>query len=213
MANDSEPGAMKATAEGARDGAGAWVHSSAAASAAAISALAADSAALEALGTAADALAGVLGAGGRVLAVGNGGSCAQAAHFAEELSGRYRDNRAALGAIACTDASHLTCTANDFGYEAVFERWVRGLARAGDGLVVLTTSGNSANVVAALGAAREIGMTTVGLLGGTGGACLSHCDHVLVAPGTGSDRIQEAHTLAIHLLVEGIERKLFPELY
>ena len=213
MAQDSDRRSSLEVSGASGDSSRSWVHASAAVSAAAISDLAADSAALDAVAAAADALAEVLRRGGRVLAVGNGGSCAQAAHLAEELSGRYRGNRAALGAIACTDASHLTCTANDFGYEAVFERWVRGLAREGDALVTLTTSGNSANVVAALAAAREIGMTSVGLLGGTGGACLPHCDHVLIAPGAGSDRIQEAHTLAIHLLVEGIERALFPELY
>lgn len=190
-----------------------WIRQSADDSLAAMRGLAEQDALLARVAEAAEHLAGVLSGGGRILAIGNGGSCAQAAHLAEELTGRYRSERPALGAVACTDGGHLTCTANDFGFEAVFERWVRGLGRRGDCLVALSTSGRSENVRRALSAAREMGCSTLGLLGGDGGPCAALCDRALVMPGSGSDRVQEAHMLAIHLLIEGIERALFPAAY
>lgn len=149
-------------------------------------------------------------AGNKVLICGNGGSACDGAHFAEELTGRFRRDRAALPAIACVEPGHLTCTANDFGYEHVFSRWVEALGRRGDVLIVLSTSGNSANVVRAVEAGRRQELTTVALLGGDGGTLRGTCQHELIAPGGTSDRIQEIHMLVLHVLVEAVEHALFP---
>ncbi len=156
----------------------------------------------------ADDLASVLRSGGKILACGNGGSAADAMHFCEELTGRFRDDRPPYAAIACTDPGHITCTANDFGFEQVFSRWVGGLGRKGDALVVLYTSGNSRNILRAVDTANEIGMTVVCLLGKSGGVLKGLGRHELIAPGETSDRIQELHMLALHALVLGIERRL-----
>lgn len=158
--------------------------------------------------------------GGKVLACGNGGSACDAMHFCEELTGRYRFNRPALPAIACADASHITCAANDFGYDAVFSRWVEALARPGDALVVLSTSGNSRNIIAAVDAAEARGVTTAAFLGQGGGALRGRCDYEWIVPAphhipdgserkTFSDRIQEIHMLLLHVLVGAIERHRF----
>ncbi len=156
-------------------------------------------------------LADSLRAGNKILTCGNGGSSADAMHFAEELTGRFRATRPALAALACTDAGHITCTANDYGWEAVFARWVEALGRKGDVFVALSTSGNSVNIVRALGAARERGVVSVALLGGDGGRAAQErlADHSFVLPGTGSDRIQELHMLVLHTWVEQVERGLF----
>lgn len=151
-----------------------------------------------------------VGKGGKILACGNGGSSADAMHFCEELTGRYRENRPAIAAIACVDAGHITCTANDYGYEFVFSRWVEALGREGDVLVALSTSGSSRNVLRAVEAARDGGVLTVGLLGKGGGVLRGLCDFDLVAPGETADRIQELHMLALHTLVGALERRLFP---
>lgn len=147
-----------------------------------------------------------LAAGGKILAVGNGGSCADAMHFCEELTGRYRDDRPAIAALACTDPGHLTCTANDFGYDHAFARWVEALARPGDVLVALSTSGNSENVVRAVAAARARNVRVFTLLGKTGGRLLGHADVEWVVPGDTADRIQELHMLILHALVGAVER-------
>lgn len=152
-------------------------------------------------------------AGHKVLICGNGGSSADAMHFAEELTGRFRKERPPLPAIACTDAGHITCVANDYGYEHVFSRWVMALAKPGDVLIVLTTSGNSANIAAAVQAAKSAGVTTVALLGKTGGTLKGICDHEWIMPGEHADRIQELHMLVLHLIIEGIERRMFPALW
>lgn len=149
-----------------------------------------------------------LAAGHKVLICGNGGSSCDAAHFAEELTGRFRQDRKPLAAIACTDVGHITCTANDYGFEHVYSRWVAALGRAGDVLIVLSTSGNSRNLQEAIGAGKAHGMTTVALLGKDGGALRGRCDHELIVPGGTSDRIQELHMLVLHILVEGIEARL-----
>ena len=154
-------------------------------------------------------LAGVLSAGGRVLTCGNGGSLCDAMHFAEEMSGRFRDDRPALAVQSMADPTHMTCVANDYGFEKVFSRGVEAWGKAGDALVVFSTSGKSPNLIAAVEAARQRGLSVVGLLGRDGGALKSACDHVIVVPGTTSDRIQEVHIKVVHLLIELIEKKLF----
>lgn len=155
-------------------------------------------------------------AGSKVLICGNGGSSADAMHFAEELTGRFRKDRRALPAIACTDTGHITCTANDFGFERVFSRWVEALGRDGDVLIVLSTSGNSRNIIEAIKAGHHAKMHTVALLGKDGGALKGACGQEWIIAGDasgGADRIQEIHMLILHALVEGVERILFPENY
>jgi D-sedoheptulose 7-phosphate isomerase len=149
-----------------------------------------------------------LAAGHKVMACGNGGSACDAMHFVEELTGRFRDDRPPMAAVACTDVGHITCTANDYGFEHVFSRWVEALGKPGDCLIVLSTSGNSPNIVRALAAARERKMVTIALLGRGGGAITTEraSDHALIVPGETSDRIQELHMLVLHVLVESLER-------
>jgi len=146
--------------------------------------------------------------GGKILAVGNGGSCADAVHFCEELTGRYRADRDPIPAIACSDAGHITCVGNDYGFDQVFSRWVTGLGNPGDVLVVLSTSGNSANIVHALDAGQAKGMHIAALLGKGGGKLAGRADTEWVVPGDTSDRIQELHMLILHALVGAIERAL-----
>jgi D-sedoheptulose 7-phosphate isomerase len=167
------------------------------------------------IATVAGLIAGAFGAGNKAMICGNGGSSADALHFAEELTGRFRKERPALPAIACTDVGHITCVANDYGYEAIFERWVQALGRPGDVLIVLSTSGNSVNVTRAVAAAKARGMTSVALLGKTGGTLRGVCDHewIVGGPDDPADRIQEIHMLVLHALIEGIERRMFPALY
>ena len=153
-------------------------------------------------------LAERLRAGGKILAIGNGGSACDAMHFCEELTGRFRKDRPPIAAIACADVGHITCTANDFGYDEVFARWIDALARPGDALVALTTSGNSENVLRAVQRASRRGIATIALLGRGGGRLLGVCDIELIAPGATADRIQEVHKLVLHTLVEGIEHAL-----
>ena len=154
-------------------------------------------------------LAGVLKAGGRVLTCGNGGSLCDAMHFAEEMSGRFRGDRPALAVQAMADPTHLTCVANDYGFERVFSRGVEAWGKAGDALIVFSTSGKSPNLIAAVEAARVRGLSVVGLLGRDGGALKGACDHVIIVPGTTADRIQEVHIKIVHLLIELIETTLF----
>lgn len=149
-----------------------------------------------------------LRAGGKVLVCGNGGSLCDASHFAEELTGRFRKDRPALGAIALSEPGHLTCTANDYGFEHVFSRGVEALGREGDVLIAMSTSGNSGNVVRAVEAAKQRGIATILLLGKDGGLLRGRGDVELVAPGATADRIQELHMLVLHVLVEGVERGL-----
>lgn len=145
-------------------------------------------------------------AGGRVFACGNGGSAADAQHFTSEFTGRYEKDRRAYPAIALTtDTSALTAIGNDYGYAQIFARQLEALARAGDVLVAISTSGNSPNVMAAVEYARRHDITTIGLLGRDGGKLLPLVDHPLVIPATGTARIQEAHILILHLLCEAFE--------
>jgi D-sedoheptulose 7-phosphate isomerase len=143
--------------------------------------------------------------GNKVLVCGNGGSLCDATHFAEELTGRFRKDRKALPAIACGDAGHITCVANDYGFEQVFSRFVDALGQSGDVLIVLSTSGNSMNCVNAALAAKAKGMQTWSLLGKDGGKLKGVSDHAIVVPGATADRIQEVHMLILHTVVEGVE--------
>ena len=137
-----------------------------------------------------------------------------AMHFAEEWTGRFRGNRAAVPAVAFSDPSHLTCIANDFGYDEVFAREVEAYGKPGDLLLAISTSGNSPNVLRALEVAKEKGVTTVGLLGKGGGEMLERVDiPILVPRAQTSDRIQEVHIKIIHITIESVERELFPENY
>ncbi|MEQ8850254.1 MAG: SIS domain-containing protein [Phycisphaerales bacterium] len=147
-----------------------------------------------------------LRSGGKILAVGNGGSCADAIHFCEELTGRYRDDRAPIAALACADAGHITCTANDYGFEHIFARWVEAIARPGDVLVALSTSGNSVNITRAVDAAKTRDARVLTLLGKGGGELKGMGDLEWIVPGDTADRIQELHMLVLHALVGAIER-------
>lgn len=148
--------------------------------------------------------------GKKLLIVGNGGSLCDAAHFAEELTGQFRHRRAALPAIACTEPGYLTCVANDFGYREVFSRFVEAFGQPGDLLVVLTTSGNSENVIAAVEMAEQRGLGTIAFLGKTGGKLKGRAELEWCVSGFRySDRVQEVHMAAIHILVEELEQRLF----
>jgi len=144
--------------------------------------------------------------GGRLLICGNGGSAAEAAHFATELVGRYAKNRRSLPAIALSsDGSLLSCIGNDYGYEQVFARQIEGLAAAGDLVVVLTSSGKSANIVAALNAARARGLASVAFLGRGGGKAAGLATIDLIIPGQSGAAAQEAHLFLIHHFCEAID--------
>jgi len=150
---------------------------------------------------------------GKLLICGNGGSAADSIHFAEELVGRFRKDRVALPALALTDPAFLTCVANDYGFEHVFSRGVEAFGKSGDILIGISTSGNSDNVVLAAGKARELNMKVFGLLGRDGGELKKFCDQSLIVPANKTDRIQEIHGLMIHIIIEMVERIMFPENY
>ena len=146
-------------------------------------------------------------AGNKIISCGNGGSMCDAMHFAEELTGRYRDNRAPIAAISISDPSHLTCVGNDYGFDHVFSRFVQGVGREGDVLLAISTSGNSANVLEAAKVAKALGIQVVALTGKDGGALASLCDVEVRVPWMGyADRIQEVHIKVIHALIDYIER-------
>ncbi|AIZ63077.1 phosphoheptose isomerase [Hymenobacter sp. DG25B] len=167
----------------------------------------ADPANLQAIEQAARLMADSLRAGGKILTCGNGGSLCDAQHFAEELTGRYRQNRPALAAIPLTEASHMSCVANDFGYDHVFSRYVQALGRPGDLLLAISTSGNSPNVLLAAEAAKAAGMRVVSLTGKDGGQLAGISDVEIRAPHSGyADRIQEIHIKAIHIMIMLIEQ-------
>jgi len=151
--------------------------------------------------------------GGKVLSCGNGGSMCDAMHFAEELTGRFRKNRPALKAVAISDSSHITCVANDFGFEFIFSRYVEGWGEANDTLLAISTSGNSPNVLNAVNEAKKKGMKVIGLLGKGGGTLKNLVDVALIVDSQISDRIQEVHIKCIHIMIEGVERSLFPANY
>jgi D-sedoheptulose 7-phosphate isomerase len=144
--------------------------------------------------------------GGKLMTCGNGGSAADALHLAEELVGRYsRDRRALPGLCLNSDATAITCICNDYGYDQVFSRAVQALGKPADVLVGFTTSGNSANVLAAFQAAHELGITTVLLSGKDGGKARGTCHHEIIVPSANTARIQEVHTLVLHQWLEVID--------
>ena len=150
-----------------------------------------------------------LNSGGKIISCGNGGSMCDAMHFAEELTGRYRDNRRAIPAISISDPSHLACVANDYGYEFVFSRYVEALGNEGDVLLGISTSGNSGNVVRAFEAGRALGMKLISLTGNEGGKLADLSDVEIRVPHKGyADRIQEVHIKIIHSLIDYIERHI-----
>ena len=151
--------------------------------------------------------------GNKVLICGNGGSSTDAMHFAEELTGKFRKERRALPAIALTDPSHITCVANDYGFEEIFARGVEAYGKDGDVLIAISTSGNSQNVINAVKIASEKKMITFGLLGKDGGKLNEKCDLQIIATGKTTDRIQEIHIAVLHIIIETTERILFPENY
>lgn len=148
--------------------------------------------------------------GNKVLIAGNGGSMCDAMHFAEELTGVFREKRRPLPAIALSDIGHISCTANDLGYEYIFSRAIEAYGKEGDLFIGLTTSGNSPNIIRAIEAAKGLGLQTVLLLGKGGGKLKNIADFELIIEGfSSSDRIQEAHMAALHLIIEFCEKKIF----
>lgn len=150
---------------------------------------------------------------GRILACGNGGSMCDSMHFVEELTGRYRKDRDPICAISMGDPSHITCVANDYGYEYIFSRHVQAWGREGDTLLAISTSGNSQNVINAVEVAKKKGMKVIGLLGKSGGKLKEMVDVPIVVESNITDRIQEIHIKLIHIFIEGIERHIVPEHY
>jgi D-sedoheptulose 7-phosphate isomerase len=148
-----------------------------------------------------------LQSGGKILSCGNGGSMCDAMHFAEELTGRYRDNRKSIAAISISDPSHISCVGNDYGFQYVFSRYVEGVGREGDVLLGISTSGNSANIIEAVKSAKDKGMKVVVLTGKDGGALAGMADAEVRVPWYNyADRIQEVHIKVIHALIDYIER-------
>lgn len=169
----------------------------------------ADEQQLERLAYAADLMGHALQQQRKIISCGNGGSMSDAMHFAEELSGRYRADRPPLAAMAISDPAYLSCTANDYGYAAVFERWVLAFGQKGDVLLAISTSGQSENVIRAAQAAKNKGVKVIGLTGKDGGALAALCDIEIRIPHQNfADRIQEMHIKVIHLLIGEIEARL-----
>ena len=152
--------------------------------------------------------------GNRVFSCGNGGSMCDAMHFAEELSGRFRNDRPPLAAASISDPSHITCTANDYGYEQIFARYVSCHGQKGDVLLAISTSGKSGNVIEAAKAARQRGLSVIGLTGRKDAPLDELADVLICTPaGKYADRVQELHIKVIHILIELVERELFPKNY
>jgi D-sedoheptulose 7-phosphate isomerase len=162
---------------------------------------------LENIAATAELMANSIKNGGKIITCGNGGSHCDAMHFAEELTGRYRENRAALPAIVISDPSHISCVANDFGYDHVFSRYIEALGQKGDVLLGISTSGNSPNIIRAVEAAKAKGVKTVILSGKDGGKLANIADIEIIVPHFGyADRIQEVHIKIIHILILLIEK-------
>lgn len=167
-----------------------------------------------AIAAAGELLAGNVQSGSRVFSCGNGGSMCDAIHFAEELSGRYRDDRAGLPAIAIADPGHLSCVGNDYGYEYVFSRFLQAHAKEGDVLLAISTSGKSSNVIKAAEFARERGIHVIALTGRRDSPLSPLATIEICTPaGSYADRVQELHIKVIHILIELVERAIYPENY
>lgn len=159
---------------------------------------------------AADCMVNCIRNGNKIILAGNGGSAADAQHFAGEIVGRFTMERKSIPALSlCVDPSVMTCIGNDYGYDMVFARQMEGLGQAGDVFVAISTSGNSENIIKAIEAAREKGIKVVGFLGKGGGKIKDMCDYALVVPSDDTPRIQEIHTFTVHLMCEYIEEKIF----
>ena len=168
----------------------------------------------DAIVQASELMAETMRQGGKILSCGNGGSLCDSMHFAEEMTGRFRSDRPGYAAIAIADASHMSCVGNDYGYRAVFSRYVEAVGRPGDVLLAITTSGTSANVIDAVEAAHKNGMKVVGLTGKFDSPLAQKADVAIVTPaGRWADRVQELHIKCIHILIELVERQLAPENY
>ncbi|PKQ66259.1 phosphoheptose isomerase [Labilibaculum manganireducens] len=169
----------------------------------------ADEANFSAIEAAGDAMTKSIKNGGKIISCGNGGSMCDAMHFAEELTGRFRGDRPSMPAVAISDASHITCVANDYGFDYIFSRYVEGMGQNGDVFLGISTSGNSANIINAVKAAKEKGLIVVGLTGKTGGEMAALCDVEIRVPWEKySDRVQEIHIKVIHCLIQYIEAKM-----
>ncbi|AUH53189.1 phosphoheptose isomerase [Chromobacterium sp. ATCC 53434] len=180
----------------------------------ALDALLANPQGLAGIEAAAQTIIDALAAGGRVFSCGNGGSMCDAMHFAEELTGRYRNNRRGMAAIAISDPSHISCVGNDYGYDEIFARYLESHARAGDVLLGLSTSGNSRNIIRAAETAREMGVKVIILTGRAGTKLEPLADVYVNTPGGQyADRVQELHIKVLHILIELTERHFFPENY
>ncbi len=151
--------------------------------------------------------------GKKSLIAGNGGSNCDAMHFAEEFTGRFRKDRRALPSISISDSSHITCVGNDYGFNFIFAKGVEAFGQEGDFFFGISTSGNSQNIVEAVKIAKEKGLKTVGLLGKDGGKLKGVCDYEFIVQAETTDRIQEVHMMILHIVIEGVERILFPENY
>jgi D-sedoheptulose 7-phosphate isomerase len=161
---------------------------------------------LKNIASAAEMIIKSLQQGGKVISCGNGGSMCDAMHFAEELSGRFRDDRKAIAALSISDPSHISCVANDYGFEFVFARYVEAIANKGDVLLAISTSGNSANVLNAIASAKKKGVHVIGLTGKDGGAMAKEVDIEIRAPHSKyADRAQEIHIKVIHSIIQYIE--------
>lgn len=168
-----------------------------------------DDAVIASIEKAATLMADAIRSGCKVMSAGNGGSHCDAMHFAEELTGRYRENRPAYAAIAISDPSHLSCVSNDYGFQYVFSRYLEGVGRAGDVFLGISTSGNSENIINAVETAGKKGIKTVVLTGKNGGKLAGLADVEIRVPHFGfADRIQEVHIKVIHILIHAIEVKL-----
>ena len=160
-----------------------------------------------------EGLANAYKEGKKSLIAGNGGSNCDAMHFAEEFTGRFRKDRKALPSLSISDSSHITCVGNDYGFDFVFAKGIEAFGQEGDFFFGISTSGNSQNIIEAFKIAKEKGLKTVALLGKEGGKLKGVCDYEFIIPGETSDRIQEVHMIILHIIIEGVERILFPENY
>jgi D-sedoheptulose 7-phosphate isomerase len=173
-----------------------------------------DQSKLQSVAAAAHLLVTAFRSNGRAFSCGNGGSMCDAMHFAEELTGRFRHDRPGIAATAISDPTHITCVANDYGYENVFSRYIQSHGRPGDVLLAISTSGKSASILVAAQMAQKLGMQVIALTGASGSPLEDLCDVCISCPSRAfADRTQEMHIKIIHILIELIERELYPANY